>query len=71
MNAILDPNPFLPGVYQYSIVLSTPQREMKLTAPTKERHDVWFSVSTFLAILAVLLIDIYRLLNTYWIIQVP
>lgn len=33
-----------PGLYQYSIIVSTPQREMKFTAPTKERHDIWFSV---------------------------
>jgi hypothetical protein len=34
-----------PGLYQYSIVVSTPQREMKFTAPTKERHDIWLNVS--------------------------
>jgi hypothetical protein len=42
---VLDPNPVPPGIHQYSIVVSTPQREMKFTAPTKERHDIWFSVS--------------------------
>ena len=35
-----------PGLYQYSIVVSTPQREMKFTAPTKERHEIWLNVST-------------------------
>ena len=42
---ILDPNPMPPGLYQYSIVISTPQREMKFTAPTKERHEIWLNVS--------------------------
>lgn len=34
-----------PGLYQYSVVISTAQREMKITAPTKERHDIWLNVS--------------------------
>ena len=34
-----------PGIYQYSVIVSTPQREMKFTAPTKERHDIWYNVS--------------------------
>lgn len=34
-----------PGLYQYSVVVSTPQREMKITALTKERHDIWLNVS--------------------------
>lgn len=34
-----------PGIHQYSVIVSTPQREMKFTAPTKERHDIWFNVS--------------------------
>jgi hypothetical protein len=45
VKSVLDPNPVPPGIYQYSIIVSTPQREMKFTAPTKERHDIWFSVS--------------------------
>lgn len=44
VRAVLDPNPLPPGIYQYSVVVSTPQREMKFTAPTKERHDIWLSV---------------------------
>jgi hypothetical protein len=44
VRAVLDPNPMPPGIYQYSIVISTPQREMKFTAPTKERHDIWLNV---------------------------
>ena len=41
---MLDPNPMPPGLYQYSVVISTPQREMKITAPTKDRHDIWLNV---------------------------
>lgn len=46
VRSVLDPNPMPPGLYQYSVVVSTPQREMKITAPTKERHDIWLNVST-------------------------
>ncbi|KAG8923243.1 hypothetical protein FRC01_013025 [Tulasnella sp. 417] len=38
VKAIINPNPLPPGVYKYSIVVSTPQREMKFTAPNKERY---------------------------------
>jgi hypothetical protein len=44
VRSVLDPNPMPPGLYQYSVIVSTPQREMKFTAPTKERHDIWFNV---------------------------
>jgi hypothetical protein len=47
VRSVLDPNPMPPGLYQYSVVVSTPQREMKFTAPTKERHDIWLSVRTW------------------------
>ncbi|EKM57970.1 uncharacterized protein PHACADRAFT_251900 [Phanerochaete carnosa HHB-10118-sp] len=45
---VIDPNPVPPGIYQYSIIVSTPQREMKFTAPTKERHDIWLSALQYL-----------------------
>jgi hypothetical protein len=44
VRSVLDPNPMPPGLYQYSVVVSTPQREMKITAPTKERYDIWLDV---------------------------
>ena len=44
VRSVLDPNPMPPGLYQYSVVISTPQREMKITAPTKDRHDIWLNV---------------------------
>ncbi|KLO07082.1 hypothetical protein SCHPADRAFT_1001921 [Schizopora paradoxa] len=48
VRAILDPNPMPPGLYQYSVVISTPQREMKITAPTKERHEIWLNALQYL-----------------------
>jgi len=30
------------------VVVSTPQREMKITAPTKERHDIWLNALKYL-----------------------
>ncbi|KAI0346389.1 hypothetical protein BDW22DRAFT_1388518 [Trametopsis cervina] len=48
VRAVLDPNPMPPGIYQYSVVVSTPQREMKFTAPTKERHDIWLNALQYL-----------------------
>lgn len=45
VRSVLDPNPMPPGLYQYSVIVSTAQREMKITAPTKERHDIWLNVS--------------------------
>ncbi|KAF8137557.1 coiled-coil protein [Boletus edulis] len=48
VRSVLDPNPMPPGLFQYSVVISTAQREMKITAPTKERHDIWLSALKYL-----------------------
>ncbi|KAJ3566381.1 hypothetical protein NP233_g7047 [Leucocoprinus birnbaumii] len=48
VRSVMDPNPMPPGLYQYSVVVSTPQREMKITAPTKERHDIWLNALKYL-----------------------
>lgn len=48
VRSVLDPNPMPPGLYQYSVIVSTPQREMKFTAPTKERHDIWLNALQYL-----------------------
>ncbi|KAH7096753.1 meiotic cell cortex C-terminal pleckstrin homology-domain-containing protein [Auriculariales sp. MPI-PUGE-AT-0066] len=45
---VLDPNPMPPGLCGYSIVVSTPSREIKLTTPTKERHDIWLAAFKYL-----------------------
>lgn len=44
---VVDPNPFPAGLHSASIVVTTPSREVKFTAPTRERHDMWFNVSLF------------------------
>ncbi|KAG8216903.1 hypothetical protein J3R82DRAFT_7176 [Butyriboletus roseoflavus] len=48
VRSVLDPNPMPPGLYQYSVVISTAQREMKITALTKERHDIWLNALKYL-----------------------
>ncbi|KAH9848344.1 hypothetical protein C2E23DRAFT_889192 [Lenzites betulinus] len=48
VRTVMDPNPMPPGIHQYSVIVSTPQREMKFTAPTKERHDIWYNALTYL-----------------------
>ncbi|KAI0002585.1 hypothetical protein BJV74DRAFT_882197 [Russula compacta] len=48
VRAVLDPNPLPPGLYQYSVVVSTPFREMKFTAPSRERHDIWINALQYL-----------------------
>ncbi|KAH9994699.1 hypothetical protein BJV77DRAFT_1059915 [Russula vinacea] len=48
VRAVLDPNPLPPGLHQYSVVVSTPFREMKFTAPSKERHDIWINALQYL-----------------------
>ncbi|KAG8882348.1 hypothetical protein FRB97_008362 [Tulasnella sp. 331] len=50
VKSVLDPNPVPPGIHQYSIVVSTPQRDMKFTAMSKERHDIWFKALNYLLI---------------------
>lgn len=37
-----------PGLFVKSIVISTMGRDIQLTAPTKERHDLWLSALNFL-----------------------
>jgi hypothetical protein len=41
---ITDPNSYPPGLHQNSLVVQTPDREIKITAPTRERHEMWFNV---------------------------
>ena len=53
-----------PGIHQYSVIVSTPQREMKFTAPTKERHDIWYNVSHYFVRRCAYLIASNRLCNT-------
>ncbi|KAF8905236.1 hypothetical protein CPB84DRAFT_1745558 [Gymnopilus junonius] len=48
VRSVLDPNPMPPGLHQYSVIVSTPQREMKITCPTKDRHDIWMNALKYL-----------------------
>ncbi|KIM58310.1 hypothetical protein SCLCIDRAFT_28205 [Scleroderma citrinum Foug A] len=48
IHAVLDPNPMPPGLYKYSIVISTLHREMKITTPTRERHEIWLNAFKYL-----------------------
>lgn len=62
---IADQNPVPPGIYPFSIIVSTRQREMKLTAPSKESHDKWFTVRPSTASkLTTALTKLHRLSNT-------
>ncbi|OLL21898.1 Anucleate primary sterigmata protein A [Neolecta irregularis DAH-3] len=45
---ITDDNPFPPGLYHKSLVVITPSRALKFTAPTKTRHDMWFTALDYL-----------------------
>ncbi|KZT01198.1 uncharacterized protein LAESUDRAFT_731408 [Laetiporus sulphureus 93-53] len=48
VRSVLDPNPMPPGLYQYSLIITTPHRELKFTASTKERHELWLSALSYL-----------------------
>ncbi|CAG8722456.1 3321_t:CDS:2, partial [Racocetra persica] len=45
---VIDHNPSPPGLYQMSLVIKTPERELKITARTKERHDYWYQALSYL-----------------------
>jgi hypothetical protein len=45
VRVIDDPNVTPSGLYSKSIVISNAQREIQFTAPSKDRHDLWMSVS--------------------------
>ncbi|CAG8613961.1 8022_t:CDS:2, partial [Funneliformis mosseae] len=43
-----DNNPSPPGLHYESLVIKTPERELKFTASSKERHDYWFQALSYL-----------------------
>ncbi|CAG8520711.1 5890_t:CDS:2 [Ambispora leptoticha] len=45
---VVDHNPSPPGLHHMSLVVKTPGREIKFTAPTKERHEIWFKALNYL-----------------------
>lgn len=44
MRQVVDHNPSPPGLHHMSLVIKTPERELKFTARSKERHEYWFQV---------------------------
>jgi hypothetical protein len=34
-----------PGLPNVSLLIQTSHRQLKLTAPTQEKHDLWFEVT--------------------------
>ncbi|KAK0555436.1 hypothetical protein OC846_001695 [Tilletia horrida] len=48
IRVVEDTNPNPPGLFHMSIIVKTAAREMKLTAPNKERHDVWLAALGYL-----------------------
>ncbi|CAG8451858.1 10255_t:CDS:2 [Acaulospora morrowiae] len=48
VDQVPDLNPSPPGIYQMSLVIKTPERELKFTAPSKERHDYWYTALSYL-----------------------
>jgi predicted nucleic acid-binding Zn-ribbon protein len=43
-----DPNPLPPGLHQKSLLVITPGRSMKFTAPTGQRHETWYNALNYL-----------------------
>ncbi|RIA96933.1 meiotic cell cortex C-terminal pleckstrin homology-domain-containing protein [Glomus cerebriforme] len=45
---VVDHNPSPPGLHHMSLVIKTPERELKFTARSKERHEYWFQALSYL-----------------------
>jgi hypothetical protein len=43
-----DGNPLPPGLHQKSLIIATPGRSIKFTAPTGQRHETWFNALNYL-----------------------
>ncbi|KAK9479161.1 hypothetical protein V1514DRAFT_319485 [Lipomyces japonicus] len=48
VKVVEDDNPFPPGLYHKSLVITTPSRILQVTCQTHERHEVWYSALSFL-----------------------
>ncbi|KDN45306.1 hypothetical protein K437DRAFT_294601 [Tilletiaria anomala UBC 951] len=48
VEVVEDQNPSPPGLFHLSILVRTAAREMKITAPNRERHEVWLSALGYL-----------------------
>ncbi|CAJ0631919.1 8333_t:CDS:10 [Entrophospora sp. SA101] len=45
---VVDHNPSPPGLHHMSLIIKTPERELKFTAQSKERHEYWFQALNYL-----------------------
>jgi Meiotic cell cortex C-terminal pleckstrin homology len=48
VRVVTDDNPNPPGLYHKSIIVQTPGRPLKFTAPTSQRHETWFNALAYL-----------------------
>ncbi len=48
VRVVTDDNPMPPGLHGKSLVVITPGRSIKFTAPTGQRHETWFNALSYL-----------------------
>ncbi|KAK3078388.1 hypothetical protein LTS18_007630, partial [Coniosporium uncinatum] len=48
VRVVTDDNAFPPGLHRKSLVVVTPGRSIKFTAPTGQRHETWFNALSYL-----------------------
>lgn len=48
VRVVSDDNPMPPGLHRKSLVVVTPGRSIKFTAPTSQRHETWFNALSYL-----------------------
>jgi hypothetical protein len=48
VRVVADDNPMPPGLHRKSLVIITPGRTLKFTAPTSQRHETWFNALSYL-----------------------
>ncbi|KAF2434558.1 hypothetical protein EJ08DRAFT_557906, partial [Tothia fuscella] len=48
VRVVADDNPMPPGLHRKSLVVITPGRTIKFTAPTSQRHETWFNALSYL-----------------------
>ncbi|CAH1760261.1 2146_t:CDS:2 [Entrophospora sp. SA101] len=49
VSEVPDNNPSPTGLYHMSLVVKTPDREIKMTAPTEEKHNLWYQGLSYLS----------------------
>ncbi|RDI79138.1 hypothetical protein Vi05172_g10961 [Venturia inaequalis] len=48
VRVVSDNNPMPPGLHHKSLIVITPGRSLKFTAPTAQRHETWFNALSYL-----------------------